>query len=300
MFRAPSWCGSCRAPRELANPSTVSAKLLRIAENGRRACLLLCPFLPDGDCSETAHRGDCCHPPRLLCTDTRGPSGGSHGHPVEKHTKHTPKRPQNLAKSEFCKKGVVCGLGGTGNPRLRAGGGSRWCAPATHNTVRPNFRDFHRKSCTKYSMRRPASSTPSALSCEATEKKRGRHSCREREPHRGSACPWARGSFLEVDVLRLPEQGAALQPQQPALPHEVVRRDPALQVRRPRHLVRKSGLTTWCTNALSFVPAGREFLTQPYQSGAWQRKSKFLKVKQDGEIFKKSGSFEKIGNPQVR
>ena len=51
VFRALPWCGSCRAPRELANPSNLGVKLLRIAENGRRACLLPCPFLPDGDCS---------------------------------------------------------------------------------------------------------------------------------------------------------------------------------------------------------------------------------------------------------
>ena len=218
-----------------------------------------------------------------------------------KNTRNTPPRdPKIWQKASFAKKEWCVGWGGPG-PRACARGGFLDGAPPPLTTRSVLiFVIFIENHAPKYSMRRPASSTPSALSCEATEKKRGRHSCREREPHRGSACPWARGSFLEVDVLRLPEQGAALQPQQPALPHEVVRRDPALQVRRPRHLVRKSGLTTWCTNALSFVPAGREFLTQPYQSGAWQRKSKFLKVKQDGEIFKKSGSFEKIGNPQVR
>jgi len=39
-----SWCGSCRAPRELENPSSLSFQLVRVAENGPRARF---PSFPD-------------------------------------------------------------------------------------------------------------------------------------------------------------------------------------------------------------------------------------------------------------
>ena len=39
-----SWRGSCRAPRELENPSSLSFQLVRVAENGPRARF---PSFPD-------------------------------------------------------------------------------------------------------------------------------------------------------------------------------------------------------------------------------------------------------------
>ena len=46
-----SWCGSCRAPRELENPSSLSFQLVRVAENGPRVRFPSFPNLPDEDCS---------------------------------------------------------------------------------------------------------------------------------------------------------------------------------------------------------------------------------------------------------
>ena len=49
-----SWCGSCKAPRELENPSSLSFQLVRVAENGPRARF---PSFPDLHTAED-HRLD--------------------------------------------------------------------------------------------------------------------------------------------------------------------------------------------------------------------------------------------------
>ena len=46
-----SWCGSCRAPRELENTSSLSFQLVRVAENGPRVRFASFPYLPGDDCS---------------------------------------------------------------------------------------------------------------------------------------------------------------------------------------------------------------------------------------------------------
>ena len=51
-----SWRGSCRAPRELQNPSTLSFQLVRVAENGPRVRFPSFPNLPDEDCSGLAQK----------------------------------------------------------------------------------------------------------------------------------------------------------------------------------------------------------------------------------------------------